>query len=101
MAWYVNRPNGHRWIQFIDAGRKQQTIRLGKASVKIAREWKDKVELIANSGFSKVNPEPEIAKWLGEIALHLHAKLAAVGLVASREAANRMTLKAWLTFYLY
>jgi len=44
----------------------------------------------------------ETAKWLATIAEHnpkLHAKLAAVGLVASREARNPTTLAGWLTSY--
>ncbi len=36
MASIVNRPDGHRWIQFVDADGKRQTIRLGEMPAKSA-----------------------------------------------------------------
>ena len=44
MASIVNRPNGHRWIQFVDHRDKRQTLRLGKTNKKHAEEVCRRVE---------------------------------------------------------
>lgn len=100
MAWLVDRPNGHRWVQFADAEQRQFTIRLGDATKTIALTVKRIVEKILVARFSSVEVAPEIAQWLGEQSDALHAKFAQVGLVAPRQASGRTTLKAWIESYI-
>lgn len=36
MASVINRPNGHRWIQFVDGEGRRCTLRLGRVPRKVA-----------------------------------------------------------------
>lgn len=44
MASVIRRPEGHRWIQFVDTDSKRQTLRLGKTPAKAAATVCGRVE---------------------------------------------------------
>ena len=49
MASVINRPGGHRWIQYVGASGTRQTLRLGKANKKLADEVCRPVEILLAS----------------------------------------------------
>src|SRR5262245_58404252 len=99
MASVVNRPNGHKWIQFIDAVVKRQTVRLGKKPVKAANEVKAKIEALNCAAIAKLSWDRETAEWISGIGAALHDKLAAVGLVPKRQDETPATLESFIDSY--
>ena len=81
MASIINRPDGHRWIQFVDPSGRRQTLRLGKATAKGAAEICRRVELLLAARIGGTSLDRETAKWLGDVERILRKRLAAVGLV--------------------
>lgn len=86
MASVINRPNGHRWIQFTSGNDQRKTIRLGKLAKRDAEAIKSKVEDILSAKLSKQAIPSETAKWLADLEDNLFAKLAAVGLIKPRDS---------------
>lgn len=86
MASRINRPNGHRWIQFTDVEGKRKTIRLGKMPPKNADTIKGKVEALLACQLIGCLPDEETARWLASAPTPLVAKLAKAGLVEKRIA---------------
>ncbi|HBI43523.1 MAG TPA: integrase [Planctomycetales bacterium] len=84
MASISKGPDGHRTIQFIDRDRKRKSIRLGKASQRLAESIKGKVEALNAAQISRCPLDDDAARWVSQIGDDLAAKLAAVGLVAER-----------------
>lgn len=97
MASISTSANGTRSIQFTGRDRKRRTIRLGKATMKVAQEVKVRVERLLSAQIAGVSVDQETAAWLGQVGDELHAKLAAVGLVSARASA---TLAAFLDDYI-
>lgn len=81
MASVVNRPNGHKWIAFKGPNGKRQTLRLGKATTRQARDFRDRVEQLLFARLAKQAPDESTARWLGELSLFFRSKLVACGLV--------------------
>src|SRR5947208_2117186 len=86
MASIINRPAGHRWIQFVDADGKRQTVRLGKASAKAADKVCTRVQELLTVKMTGDTMERDLADWLAKIDATLQNKLAAVGLCKPRES---------------
>lgn len=83
MATVINRPNGHRWVQFSHANKKR-TIRLGVVPLEAAKEVARHVgHLIA---VRKLNHSPASSTltWLDGLDHTIYERIAAVGLVVSR-----------------
>ncbi len=100
MASTIKRPDGHKWVQFVDEDRKRQTIRLGKTSKKDA----DLVKSLCESLLScrKLGTEPS-EKVVGLLAQHptIREHLAKHGLCElPSEKAEAITLNAWLDIYM-
>jgi integrase len=81
MASVVNRPNGHKWIAFKGPNGKRQTLRLGKATPRQAKDFRDRVERLLFAKLARQTVDQDTARWLGELALAFHSKLIACGLV--------------------
>ncbi len=88
MASIVKRPDGHRWIQFVDASEKRQTIRLGRATQKTAETVCARVEQLLSAKMTGNALDRDLSAWLSSIDATLQNKLAAVGLCPSRAASN-------------
>jgi integrase len=86
MASICDDPGGRRRILFIDGTRK--SIRLGKVSKREAEEVKNKVEASIAAKTMGVSIDGETARWFAGISDKLHRKLAAKGLVSSRQPAE-------------
>ena len=100
MASLSTDSRGNRTIQFIAADRKRRTIRLGKQSLKVAKEIKTKVEALNGAKIARCSPDPEVTAWVGDLLPTLYDKLAAVGLVPKRVAAAEVTLGVFLDGYI-
>ncbi|MGQ9915702.1 MAG: tyrosine-type recombinase/integrase, partial [Thermogutta sp.] len=85
MASLINRPNGHRWIQFVDGAGRRQTIRLGRVPKKTAETVFLRVEGLLANKLTGTPPNRDLALWLAKIEPELRNKLAAVGLCERRE----------------
>ncbi len=100
MASIANDPGGRRRIQFVDTDGKRRPIRLGKMSLRDAEGIARHVEALLVAKRSGQPLASRTAAWLGEIGDDLHARIAAVGLVAPREAPPTATLGPFLTEYI-
>ena len=87
MASIINRPAGHRWIQFVDGDGKRKTVRLGKISEKKAKTVCTRVQELLVTKMIGDSMERDLAGWLTSIDATLQNKLAAVGLCNARESA--------------
>jgi integrase len=96
MASISVQPGGRRTIQFVAADGKRRSIRLGKATQKIADSVKVRVEQLNSIAIAGHVMDDETARWLAKLDNSLLDKLAAVGLIPRREVA---TLKAFLDGY--
>lgn len=79
MASLVNRPKGHKWIQFRLNG-KRHTLRLGPVPIRDAQEVLRHVEQLIRSKLTG-QLDPSTARWVTVIAPQWREKLQATGLV--------------------
>lgn len=86
MASVINRPNGHRWIQFVGPDAKRRTVRLGKTPAKAAETVCGRVEQLLAAKMTDTAIDRDLAGWLAGTETALQNKLAAVGLCSSRES---------------
>jgi integrase len=94
----INRdPNGRRTIQFVASDGKRRSVRLGKATQRVAEGVKVKVEALVASSITGQSLDNETAEWLAGLDQFMADKLASVGLIAKRQAA---TLGAFLDAYI-
>src|SRR3954452_18339437 len=100
MASLSTDKRGNRTIQFMAADRKRRSIRLGKMSLKTAREIRDKVQSLNGSLIARTSMEPETAAWVGKLPAILYDKLANAGLVPKRLTTQETTLGAYLEKYI-
>lgn len=75
MASLINRPNGHRWIQFYDQEKRRQTIRLGKISKRAAEEIKRHVEYLLNARTANIPIPNSTSEWIAGLEPDLRKKL--------------------------
>ena len=83
----VSNNGGKRLIQFTDGQGQRRTVRLGDCSAKDAASICTHVEALATAQLSGQPVAATTAAWLGQLSGTLHGRLAAVGLVAARQAA--------------
>ena len=86
MASISKDANGGIRILFIGADKKRRAIRLGKVSRKLAEAIKLRVETLAAALATKTPLDGETAAWVGSIGDELAEKLAAVGLIRTRDS---------------
>jgi len=87
MASICSDPGGRKRILFIDRDGIRRTIRLGKATERMALTVKLKVEALAAAKLTYGTVDDAVSRWVGSIGDDLHAKLATVGLVEPRVTA--------------
>jgi integrase len=89
MASIINRPDGHKWIQFT-AG-KRKTLRLGRVPMEFAKLVCSKVERIVSYRAAKMPNDPELSAWLIGISADLRKRLASAGLAEKPKATEMET----------
>lgn len=97
MASLSTDGTGNRTIQFVAGDGKRRSVRLGKVNKKLAESVKLKVEALVAAARARLPLDRETAAWTADIGDDLHAKLAAVGLVAPRQSE---TLGGFLAGYI-
>ncbi|MGD9855477.1 MAG: phage integrase SAM-like domain-containing protein [Planctomycetaceae bacterium] len=97
MTSITRRSNGSRFITFIDAAGVRRVITLGRRPKRECESIKPKVEALADAQLSGHAPPRDVTLWVQAIDDKLHQKLAAVGLVGSRESS---TLAAFVDRYI-
>ena len=84
---------GHTFrILFTDGAGDRQPIYLGRSSLRVAEEWRSRVEQLVAAKVGGVALSADLAAWLRDLPEVAHAKLAHVGLVGERVAAEVVTL---------
>jgi len=83
-------------IQFVDGSGDRRAIRLGAVPVKVAQEVLRRVEELVATQVAGVAHSADLAGWLRDLPDDTHGKLAAVGLVTPRVAADVVTLERLL-----
>ena len=96
MASVSKDKNGNVTIQFVGGDKKRRSVRLGKVNQKVANEVKLKVEALNALLITELPMDTDLATWVAGVGDTLHAKLAAVGLLAPRQST---TLGRYLTEY--
>ena len=79
--------NGRKRILFVAADGSRKTIRLGKASLKQADNFKVGLEALIAARITG-SLDAKTARWVAELEDDMHKKLAAVGLVLARDATS-------------
>ncbi len=95
MASISTDNSGKRRIQFVGPDGSRKSIRLGKVSLRKCEEWVRHIEQILEANRFNQAIEHGTVSWTESLTDELYQKLAAVGLVASRETQIR-TLRAFL-----
>jgi len=98
MASIINRPNKHRWIQFVSPSGKRCTVRLGQVTAKTAAMVCRRIEELLALRIAGDTMSLELATWLNSVDDGLRNKLAAVGLCEPRMSA---TLSAFIDRYVH
>ncbi|MCY2953421.1 MAG: site-specific integrase [Planctomycetota bacterium] len=97
MASIGNDHNGHRRILFVAGDGSRKTIRLGLATMKQAEAFRTKVEALIGGSITGI-VDDETSRWLADLPDAMHSRLAAVGLVKSRNR-TATTVKMFLADY--
>ncbi|KAA0215669.1 MAG: site-specific integrase [Leptolyngbya sp. PLA3] len=98
MAGLATGKDGLRRVTFNWQG-KPKVVRLGRMGDTAAKAFQTHVGAIVAARGVGVPLEPSTVKWLAGLADDLHARLAATGLVESREAKKTHTLGELLTAF--
>ncbi len=98
MASMTKTATGWR-IQWTDSAGNRKSLRFGKLEESHAKTMKTRIERLAAAASTSDAPTPELMTWLKGLGDVQYAKLAAVGLVPSREASRQWTLGELLKAY--
>jgi integrase len=101
MASISTDKDGRRIIQFVGKDRKRRTVHLGEVTMRIAEEFRLRIERLAAAVASGVAADPETVRWLGTISDEYHSRLASpkVGLTEPRISSS-ITLKQFIKDYI-
>lgn len=99
MASLVNRPNGHRWIQFTDSDGKRKTLRLGKIPKRDAVSIKVHVERLISSKITSQTIADETSRWIADISDAMRTKLVGVKLLQAGEKSRDVSLDVFVEEY--
>lgn len=99
MASVIDDPNGRRRIQFVASDGSKRTLRLGKVSRKQADAFKVKVEAVIAANITG-SMDDETSRFIAQLDEKMHSRLAAVGLLKSREPVGATTLGPFIDSYI-
>ncbi len=99
MASVSKSANGLRTVQFVGSDRKRRSVRLGRVTAKMADSIRTRIELLDACNRTGQVPAPELLEWIAKIDDRFHARLAAVGVVASRAKRIKQALGPFLDSY--
>ncbi len=97
MASIGHDSRGKKRILFVDDDGSRKTVRLGRASERVAHAVKLHVESLLSCRRAGLSIDPETAAWLGQVGDEIHDRLARCGLVKPR---STMTLGEFLTTFI-
>jgi len=80
-------------VQFT-IGDDRRTVRLGRVPKKAAETWLHRIESLVACKVGGIPFDADLAGWVRDLEDDAHGKLAAVGLVAGRQAVEVVTLQA-------
>jgi integrase len=92
MASISTDRSGLRRIQFVNGNGERKAVRLGRTTMKLAKEIKVRVEALNAAQVSRTSLDNETAAWVAGIGDELADRLAAVGLISKRIKAEAATL---------
>lgn len=92
MASVVNRPDGHKWVQFKGHDGKRKSIRLGEVNGTVAKEFKRRVEELLSTRLLGHSPGHDLAMWIKSLAPAMQQRLAKLGLITSQPPKAQRTL---------
>ncbi|KKK71273.1 hypothetical protein LCGC14_2915570, partial [marine sediment metagenome] len=81
MASVVNRPNGHKWIQFAGVDGKRQTLRLGKVSRQHAMDVRERIERLLAARLMQLPVDADTARWVAGLPPKLTQRIAKFDLI--------------------
>ncbi len=99
MASISREPNGRKTIQFVGPDRKRRSVRLGKATERVALAVKVRIEHLVAAALTGHPLDDETARWVAALDTVMYGRLEAVGLVPRRKASSSVTLGAFLDKY--
>lgn len=79
----VNRPNGHKWVQFARNG-KRYTIRLGLVPDLIATQFSTNIDMLIAYRDHSLPPDPALQSWVRGLPVKYHNILFGAGLADHR-----------------
>jgi integrase len=94
MASVSNDGNGRRRVLFFLGKENRRVIRLGIVSKSAARTFADNLEKLIAAKITASTPADEVSKWVAKLPDETHEKLAAFGLVDSRQPAGAPVVTA-------
>lgn len=97
MASLTIRPNGSKFITFIDGTRKPRHITLGQVAKRYAEGVKVRVEDLVSASIHGHPPTDDTARWLASLEPRMYDKLVTVGLAPER---GRATIGAVVEGYI-
>ena len=100
MASISTDSTGNRRIQFVAGDGVRKAIRIGNCSKRDAESFKIRVEALHSAKLLGNAIDRDTSLWLNALADDLHARLAAVGLVASRHKIDSPTVAEFVDGYL-
>jgi integrase len=100
MASITKQKSGCRTIQFVGAGRRRKSIRLGKVSQRQAESFKFRVEQLIAAQRSGVPVDADTSAWLTKLDDTMVDRLAAVGLIPGRKKKGQANLGSFLDGYM-
>ena len=92
MASLVHDENGRYRVQFVGPDGRRKTVRLGKARSGAAEAWKSRIERLQSAQRLGEGLDADQARWVDGLDDRMHARLARVGLLPSRQDS---TVGAW------
>ena len=100
MASISKEKNGRKTIQFVGPDERRRSLRLGKASMKVAEGIKVRVEQLLAAKLSGVPWEAELAKWVSQLDKAMRSKLERVGLLDPKEHLAIPKLQEFIDTYI-
>ena len=97
MASIVNRPEGHKWIQFKGLAGTRQTLRLGKTNLRRATEFKLRVEFLLSAKAMGHPLDIDTSRWVASLSPDMRGRLAAAGLLQGQVAPLAHTVDDMVT----